>query len=192
MATIALPKRGRSDTLPGVPAVRQGLTWVRRFPVLPGAVLLFLLIIPGIFANQIAPHDYRIGDLDLVKRPPTWIGDKIVDQTVVQTVDRRVAKQGEITLRSAERRIDRGTATFLEGGADGTVDIGDKVRVVIRPRGNWSYVQGTDKQGRDILSRIIAGSRVSLTVSVLAIALGGGMGVALGLVATYRGKRELS
>lgn len=102
MATIALPKRGRSDTLPGVPAVRQGLTWVRRFPVLPGAVLLFLLIIPAIFANQIAPHDYRIGDLDLVKRPPTWIGDKIVDQTVVQTVDRRVAKQGEITLRSAE------------------------------------------------------------------------------------------
>ena len=185
MATIALPKRGRSDTLPGVPAVRQGLTWVRRFPVLPGAVLLFLLIIPGIFANQIAPHDYRIGDLDLVKRPPTWIGDKIVDQTVVQTVDRRVAKQGEITLRSAERRIYRGTATFLEGGADGTVDIGDKVRVVIRPRGNWSYVQGTDKQGRDILSRIIAGSRVSLTVSVLAIALGDGMGVALDLVAAY-------
>ena len=103
MATIALPKRGRSDTLPGVPAVRQGLTWVRRFPVLPGAVLLFLLIIPGIFANQIAPHDYRIGDLDLVKRPPTWIGDKIVDQTV----DRTVARQGEITLKSADRRIDR-------------------------------------------------------------------------------------
>jgi len=110
------------------------------------------------FVNQIAPHDYPIGDLDLVKRPPAWIGDKIVDQTVVQTVDRRVARQGEITLRSADRRIDRGTATFLEGGADGTVDIGDKVRVVIRPRGTWSYVLETDKQGRDILSRMIHGS----------------------------------
>ena len=110
---------------------------------------------------------------------------------MVQTVDRRVARQGEITLRSAERRIDRGTATFLEGGADGTVDIGDKARVVIRPRGTWSYVLGTDKQGRNILSRIIHGSRVSLTVSVLAIALGGGMGVALGSVAAYRGGGEL-
>jgi len=70
MATVALPKRVRLDTFPGVPAVRQGLTWVRRYPVLLGAVLLFLLIIPAIFANQIAPHDYRIGDLDLVKRPP--------------------------------------------------------------------------------------------------------------------------
>jgi ABC-type dipeptide/oligopeptide/nickel transport system permease subunit len=187
MATIALPKRGRLDALPGVPAVRQGLTWARRYPLLPGAVLLFLLIIPAIFANQIAPHDYRIGDLDLVKRPPAWIGPKIVDQIVVQTVDRRVARRGEITMRSATRRIDRGTATFLEGGADGTVDVGDRLRVVIRPGGTWSYALGTDKQGRDILSRIIHGSRVSLTVSVLAIALGGGLGVTLGLVAAYKG-----
>ena len=110
---------------------------------------------------------------------------------MVQTVDHRVARQGEISLRSAERRIDRGTATFLEGGADGTVDIGDKVRVVIRPGGTWSYVLGTDKQGRDVLSRIIHGSWVSLTVSVLAISLGGGMGVALSLVAAYRGGGEL-
>ena len=183
MAVVALPKRGRLATLPGVPAIKQGLRWSRRYPLLPGAVLVFLLIIPAIFANQIAPHDYRIGDLDLVKRPPAWIGDKVVDQTVVQTVDRRVARRGEITLRSAVRRIDRGTATFLQGGADGTVDVGDKVRVVNRPGGSWSYPLGTDKQGRDILSRSIHGSRVS----VLAIALGGGMGVVLGLLAAYKG-----
>ena len=79
----------------------------------------------------------------------------------------------------------------MEGGADGTVDIGDKVRVVIRPGGTWSYVLRMDKQGRGILSRIIHGSRVSLTVSVLAIALGAGMGVALGSVAAYRGGGEL-
>ena len=57
--------------------------------------------------------------------------------------------------------------------------------------GSWDHVLGTDKQGRDILSRIIHGSRVSLTVSVLAIALGGSMGVALGSVAAYRGGGEL-
>jgi len=187
LATTVLPKRGRLDALPGVPAIRQGLTWARRYPLLPGFVLLFLLVIPAIFANQIAPHDHRIGDLDLVKRPPAWIGDKVVRQTVVQKQDRRVARQGEITLSSAARRMKRGTATFLEGGGDGTVDVGDRLRVVIRPGGSWSYPLGTDKQGRDILSRIIHGSRVSLTVSVLAIALGGGLGVVLGLVAAYKG-----
>ena len=155
--------------------------------MVPGFVLLFVLIIPAIFANQIAPHDYRIGDLDIVKQPPAWIGDKIAEQTVVQPADRRVARRGEITVSAATRRIDRGTATFLEGGADGTVDVGDKLKVTIRPGGSWSYPLGTDKQGRDILSRIIHGSRVSLTVSVLAIALGGGMGVVLGLLAAYKG-----
>jgi len=187
LATTVLPKRGRLDALPGMPPIRQGLTWARRYPLLPGFVLLFLLVIPAIFANQIAPHDHRIGDLDLVKRPPAWIGDKVVRQTVVQKQDRRVARQGEITLSSATRRIKRGTATFLEGGGDGTVDVGDRMRVVIQPGGTWSYPLGTGKQGRDILSRIIHGSRVSLTVSVLAIALGGGLGVVLGLVAAYKG-----
>ena len=187
MAIVALPKRGFIDSLPGGPAVTQGLAWARRYPLLPGFVLLFVLLIPAIFANQIAPHDHRIGDLDLVKRPPAWIGDKVVEQTVVQKQDRRVARRGEITLSSATRRMKRGTATFLEGGGDGAVDVGDKLRVVIRQGGSWTYPLGTDKQGRDILSRIIHGSRVSLTVSVLAIALGGGLGVILGLLAAYKG-----
>ena len=53
--------------------------------------------------------------------------------------------------------------------------------------GSWEYVLGTDKQGFDILSRIIHGARISLSISVLAIALGGGVGTVLGLLAAYRG-----
>ena len=41
MAVVALPKRGRLATLPGVPAIKQGLRWSRRYPLLPGAVLVF-------------------------------------------------------------------------------------------------------------------------------------------------------
>ena len=53
--------------------------------------------------------------------------------------------------------------------------------------GSWEYPLGTDKQGRDVLSRIIYGSRVSLTVSMLAILLGGFLGTALGMIAAFRG-----
>ena len=53
--------------------------------------------------------------------------------------------------------------------------------------GSWQYALGTDKQGFDILSRIIHGARISLSISLLAIALGGGVGTALGLLAAYRG-----
>jgi peptide/nickel transport system permease protein len=46
---------------------------------------------------------------------------------------------------------------------------------------------GTDKVGRDILSRIIHGARVSLVVSLVAIFVGGALGTALGLISGYFG-----
>ena len=46
---------------------------------------------------------------------------------------------------------------------------------------------GTDKLGRDIFSRLIRGARVSLSLSMFVIALGGGVGVALGLISGYAG-----
>lgn len=53
--------------------------------------------------------------------------------------------------------------------------------------GERGYVLGSDQLGRDILTRIIHGSRVSLTVGVLGVALSGSIGVTLGLVAGYFG-----
>jgi peptide/nickel transport system permease protein len=53
--------------------------------------------------------------------------------------------------------------------------------------GSWSHVLGTDKQGRDILSRLIFGARVSLSISLLAVVVGGSIGTFVGLVAGYAG-----
>ena len=53
--------------------------------------------------------------------------------------------------------------------------------------GSFTYFLGTDRQGFDILSRIVHGARISLAISILAIALGGGVGTLLGLIAAYRG-----
>jgi peptide/nickel transport system permease protein len=46
---------------------------------------------------------------------------------------------------------------------------------------------GTDQLGRDILSRLMFGSRVSLLVGITAVLLGGTLGVLLGLVSGYYG-----
>lgn len=53
--------------------------------------------------------------------------------------------------------------------------------------GSIEYPLGTDKMGRDILSRIIYGARISLVVSLMAIFVGGSIGTALGLIAGYFG-----
>jgi peptide/nickel transport system permease protein len=53
--------------------------------------------------------------------------------------------------------------------------------------GTIEHPLGTDKVGRDILSRIIYGARVSLMVSLVAIFVGGALGTGLGLISGYFG-----
>ncbi len=52
---------------------------------------------------------------------------------------------------------------------------------------SWIHLCGTDTYGRDILSRIIWGGRISLAVGFVSVALGGTAGVALGLVSGFLG-----
>ena len=57
--------------------------------------------------------------------------------------------------------------------------------------GTWKNILGTDDLGRDILSRLIYGARVSLLVAVFSVGLAFGVGTLLGAIAGYyRGFRD--
>jgi peptide/nickel transport system permease protein len=56
-------------------------------------------------------------------------------------------------------------------------------------KGSWVHVLGTDKLGRDYLSRMIYGARVSLTIGLCAALLSGLIGTTLGVLAGYFGGR---
>jgi peptide/nickel transport system permease protein len=110
------------------PQVARAMRQVRRYPVVPLAILTFLLVVPAVLAPQVAPYDPLQGSLSKRLKPPAW----------------------------------------QEGGS-------------------VQHLLGTDKLGRDMLSRIIHGARVSLVVSLVAIFVGGTIGTALGLVSGYFG-----
>jgi peptide/nickel transport system permease protein len=108
--------------------VLRTLFQIRRFPGFALTILVFVLIIPGLFADWIAPHDPIKGSLSNRLKPPMWMRGGSVDHPL-----------------------------------------------------------GTDKVGRDNLSRIMYGSRVSLRVSLEAILVSGFIGTALGLISGYFG-----
>ena len=120
-SAVAGPYGGRSR-------LGHYLSEARRLPLLPTAILMLVLVIPAIFANQIAPHDPTRGSLGNRLAPPAW----------------------------------------QEGGSA-------------------EHILGTDKVGRDILSRILYGSRISVVIAMIAIVVSGVIGTALGITAGYWG-----
>ena len=60
------------------------------------------------------------------------------------------------------------------------------IRLRLKPPGGAFWL-GTDGYGRDILSRIIWGARISLTVGVVAVSIGATLGVLVGLVSGFFG-----
>jgi len=83
------------------------------------------------------------------------------------------------------------TAVFAAYLAPQSPTEGDITQKLIPPiwmeRGDWEHPLGTDRFGRDVLSRIIYGSRISLLVSLIAIGVAGTFGTVLGLISGYRG-----
>jgi ABC-type dipeptide/oligopeptide/nickel transport system permease subunit len=61
----------------------------------------------------------------------------------------------------------------------------DQTRTFERP--SWDYPLGTDQLGRDMLSRVIYGTRISLAVGVSSVLFALFLGVPLGMLAGYSG-----
>lgn len=169
------------------PKLKQALAEVRRYPVIPITVILLLLVVPAIGANWIAPHDPYDGDLNERLLPPAWVGE---DTNVRTVVDRITDRGNQFTVGEATRQIQGGKATLITTvGEDPerAVALGDQLLEVKQAGGQGQYLLGTDKVGRDILSRIIYGSRISVIVAGIAIFISGAIGATLGITAGYFG-----
>ena len=133
VATDAALTRAKATGVAALPG--RVLHALRRWPILPTAVLLVLLV-TGSLAPWIAPHDPISQSLRDRNAPPTWNG------------------------RWYEEH----------------------------PEARTRYVLGADQVGRDVLSRLVYGARISLLVGATSLAVGLVLGTALGLIAGYFGR----
>jgi ABC-type dipeptide/oligopeptide/nickel transport system permease subunit len=78
-------------------------------------------------------------------------------------------------------------ALFADVLAPGSPIASDQSQTFARP--SWEHPLGTDQLGRDMLSRVIHGSRISLMVGVSSVLLALFVGVPLGMIAGYYGGR---
>ena len=145
---------------------------LKRWPVIP-IFVLGLVVFAGLFAPLVAPHDPEKGELRERNIPPAWSSGEMSLKTVVErlSINERTTS---VTLIDA-REI------------DASAQLGDQIQVFTRPGGSSKFLLGTDHLGRDVLSRVIYGARISLLVSIITLLVGGSIGITMGLVAGYYG-----
>jgi len=144
----------------------------KRWPVIP-VFLLGLVVFAGLFAPLISPHDPEKGELRERNIPPAWSDGEKATKTVVErlSINERTTS---VTLSDAQK-------------IDSSAQVGDQISVFSRPAGSTKFLLGTDHLGRDVLSRVIYGARISLLVSIVTLAVGGSIGVVMGLAAGWYG-----
>ena len=140
-------------------------------------IILGGVVVVGVFANFIAPHDPTDGNLRERNLPPFWGSPRTAEKLVVE-VPQSGQRLYQVSLEDARAQ-------------DPSVNLGDTLEMVSGPGtragGSSKFLLGTDGLGRDILSRIVFGARISLIVSAVTLVIGGGLGVFLGLSSGWYG-----
>lgn len=161
-----------------------------RLAVVAGVVLL-VMYASTLVSEVIAPYQLHTRNTDFIYAPPQevrwfhegrWVGPFTYGLVKTLNMDTLKREYSEDTSRVYPLR-------FLCSGDPyrfwGLFDA--KFHLVCPGEGGTLFLAGTDRLGRDVLSRVIYGTRISLTIGLLGIALSFGLGLVFGGIAGYYG-----
>lgn len=155
------------------------------------ALLVLVLYSLALWSEFLAPYPLDYRDIHYLSAPPQrihltagWMPQLPYVNPLVGARDpesRQMRYREDTTRRVALRLFVRGEPYKLWGLIPGDVHL------LGVPRGETLYLLGTDALGRDLLSRIIFGARVSLTIGLLGVASSFVLGLLLGGLSGYAG-----
>ena len=176
----------------------------RNRAAIASAVVLALMAVASIFGPMLSPHDYDRVYPQYVRVPASLDAYPHADRIIpaferamsrarVETDDARVdGDTVRVAIRDDEpldprivRYVDRSdlfsNARIEEPSADG------RAATMVADVSRVRFLFGTDANGRDLLTRILIGMRISLAIGLLASAMALLVGVSYGAVAGYVG-----
>jgi len=170
-------------------------------------VLSFWIIVAigfiSVFAYLIAPDDSQNANqmhLSIHSKSP---GFKVtllslpseleIDQSFISKLFFGKLKT-DVEIPISEYRIDKGKLRYTEYASDGLIGVEKSVNLSRFPNDNYlsfikekTFIFGTDKYGRDLLSRVLVGSRISFFIGFIAVFISLVIGIAMGSIAGYYG-----
>ena len=157
---------------------------------LAGATVLALLYLVAIFAEFFAPHDQFQRHKDFINAPPVLV--RVFDDGRVRRpfVYPLVQTRNEVTLRreyapDTTRRLP--LVLFVRGDRYKLWGIFRTDLHFFGTRGGEAFLLGTDRLGRDMLSRVIHGARISLSIGLVGVFISFVLGCILGGISGYYG-----
>ena len=157
---------------------------------LVGATVLALLYLVAIFAEFFAPHDLFQRHNDFINAPPVWV--RVLDEGRVRLpfVYPLVQTRNEVTLRreySADTTRRLPLTLFVRGDRYKLWGIFRTDVHFFGTQGGEAFLLGTDRLGRDMLSRVIHGARISLSIGLVGVFISFVLGCILGGISGYYG-----
>jgi peptide/nickel transport system permease protein len=161
-----------------------------RLAVIALAVLATLYA--SIFISEfLAPYDYQTRNIDFIYAPPRavhlfhdgrLVGPFVYGQTYALNLE-TLKREYTVDRTNVQpiRFLCRGDAYLFWGLIEGSLHL------FCPAKDGQLFLLGTDRLGRDILSRMIAGARISLTIGLIGVAFSFVLGLVLGGLAGYFG-----